>query len=406
MRSLIVVLLFTSVAVARAGVVVDTFENHVNPNGWFWAGSDPAAGAGISDSGGDPGAWADSGAPYISFEPVFAADPPPGSPLRAALDSAKLRTASIDFQRLDVSDVSNCHQQNDGFKTFAFEIIDGHSGDLPIEGISTVGPASPTDLYPWTTARFVIPSDSPTTPRGWQLLNAPSGYTWADLMHNTDAVQFYAFFSPFLQPGACWHLGADNVVITYGARDSIFDDAFDDGGDDAGPVHDPSFEATTASGGTNPAWASSDSNAHANGGSVLYNVADTGAVPRSGHYVAWFGGWSSGSETQTISQTVTLPAGGPLYLNYYRQTAFQVDTSDFPANLVVSIDGTALETTDLGTQGDVDYVPHSIDISAFADGGSHAVKFQYDYNAQDSVTDGSTFIDDVTIDATPIPRDW
>lgn len=401
MRFLIVPLLITTAGAAHAGQVVDTFENGANPNGWFWAGSDPASGAGITDSGGNPGAWSDSGAPYISFEPPFAADPPAGSPLRVALDSAQLRTASIDFQRLDVSDVPDCHQGNDGFKTFAFDIIDRHSGELPIEGISIIGPASPPDLYPWTTARFVIPSDSPTTPRGWQLLQAPPGYTWADLMHNTDAVQFFAFFSPFLQPGACWHLGADNVVITYGGPDALFADAFDDGSVNA-VVQDSSFEATAASGGTNPTWDSSDSNSHANGGSVFYNAADTGVQPRSGHYVAWFGGWSSGSETQTISQTVTLPQGGPLYLNYYRETVFQVDTSDFPANFVVSVDGTALETTDLGTQGDVGYAPHSIDISAFADGAAHVIKFQYDYNAQDSVTDGSTFVDDVTIDPTPL----
>ena len=82
---------------------------------------------------------------------------------------------------------------------------------------------------------------------------------------------------------------------------------------------------------------------------------------------------------------------------------FQVDTSDFPANLTVSIDGTVVETTDLGTQGDVDYAPHSVDISAFADGAAHELRFQYDYNHQDSQSDGSTFVDDVTIDSTPTP---
>jgi hypothetical protein len=166
-------------------------------------------------------------------------------------------------------------------------------------------------------------------------------------------------------------------------------------------VQDGSFEATPTSAGVNAAWASVDSNAHANGGSLFFNAADTGIVPHSGDYVAWFGGWNSGSESQSISQTVTLPAGGPLYLNYYRETVFQVDTS---ANLVVSIDGTAVETTDLGTQADLDYVLHSIDISAFADGASHELKFQYDYSDEASVSDGSTFIDDVTIGSTPAPR--
>lgn len=110
---------------------------------------------------------------------------------------------------------------------------------------------------------------------------------------------------------------------------------------------------------------------------------------------------NSGSEAQTLSQTVTLPSSGPLYLNYYRQTVFQVDTSTFPANFVVSIDGTALETTDLGMEHDRAYGAHSRDISAYADGGSHEIEFRYDYNAQDSVSDGATLVDDVAIDPTP-----
>ncbi|HKE47271.1 MAG TPA: hypothetical protein VKB52_04340 [Rhodanobacteraceae bacterium] len=402
MRLPIVSLLLTFAAAAQASEVVDSFENGANPNGWSWAGSDPAMGAGINAGGGDPAAWLDSGAPYIAFEPQFAAEPPPGSPLRAALDSAKLRTASIDLQRLDVGGVPNCFQQNDGFKSFAFDMIDTHSGSLPIEGRSTLGPASPGDPYPWTHVSFVIPSASATTPRGWTLTNAPDGYTWADLMHNIDAVEFFALASPFLQPGACWHLGADNVVITYGDADRIFASALE-GADGSGPVQDPGFEATAESDGTNPAWTSADSNPLANGRSVLYSAADTGIAPHGGNYVAWFGGWNSGSESQYISQTVTLPAGGPLYVNYYRATEFQVDTSSFPANLTVSIDGTAVETTDLGTQGDVDYALHSIDVSAFADGASHELRFQYDYNRQDSQSDGSTFVDDVTIDPTPTP---
>jgi len=400
MRLPIVLLLFaaTTATAASGGTIVDTFENNANPNGWYWGGSDPAAGAGITASGGDPGSWADSGAPFVSFEPEFRSNPPPGSELRAALASAALRTASIEFQRLDTTGVANCSGGNDAFKTLAFSIWDEHTASLPIRGVSTIGPATPYETYPWTRAHFVIPSDSPTTPRGWNLVQAPDGYTWADLMHNADSIHFYALFTPFAQPGACYHYGADNVVITYGDKDAIFADAFDDGDGRPNPVQDSSFEATTASGGTNPSWSSTDTNPRANGASVLFNAADTAIVPRSGHYAAWFGGWNSGSETQTLSQTVTLPASGPLYLNYFRQTVFQVDTS---ANFVVSIDGTALETTDLGMEHDLAYVAHSLDISAYADGGSHEIEFRYDYNAQDSVSDGATLVDDVTIDPTP-----
>ena len=259
-------------------------------------------------------------------------------------------------------------------------------------------------LWLWTHAGFLIPSDSPTVPKGWKLQQAPDGYTWADMMRNIDAVKVYAYMSPLLQPGACFHYGADNVVVTYATPDLIFADDFDGSGTEnirQGIVRDPSFESTQGSGGANEAWESSDSNPAAQGGSILYRSDDTGIVPRHGHYAAFFGGWNAGSEIQYVSQTVTLPNTNALYLNYHRETIFQVDTD---VDFVVKVDGTVVESTDLWDAGDMDYVAHSVDIGAFADGNPHEIRFEYDYDDTASLSDGATLLDDVSIDALPIAK--
>jgi len=185
-----------------------------------------------------------------------------------------------------------------------------------------------------------------------------------------------------------------------GGADEIFCDGFDGsgGGPFTQPVVDPSFEATTTDAGTNPDWDSLDSNAGANGGTVFYSATNFGIPVHTGDFAAWFGGWAGGGETQHFSQSVTLPNGGPLFINYFRQTAVAPDA---PSNMVVSVDGTAVETTDLSTQLDSDFVLHSIDISTFADGGAHVIKFQYDYAS--GTADGNTFVDDVTIDQSSTP---
>jgi len=65
-------------------------------------------------------------------------------------------------------------------------------------------------------------------PPGW-VLNAPPelGYTWQDLMHNIDGIRFFVLDPEELTFDACWHLGADNVHVTYAGDDRIFADGFD-----------------------------------------------------------------------------------------------------------------------------------------------------------------------------------
>jgi hypothetical protein len=235
-RLLAVVLLALPAAAVQATQVVDDFESGTDPNNWSWLSGSPSNVIGngvIQAEGGNPGAWFDSTAPYFAGHPNFTAVPAAGTPLRVALDSGTLHSASIDMQRLDTSSVENCHPVYDLPSTFTLQLFDLHTvgSDPPtqIEAHTTDGPASPGGTFPWTSASFTIPSDATDVPPGW-VLNAPPelNYTWADLMHNIDGIAFFPISPEEITFDSCWELGADNVVVGYGeADDAIFADGFD-----------------------------------------------------------------------------------------------------------------------------------------------------------------------------------
>jgi hypothetical protein len=198
---------------------------------------------------------------------------------------------------------------------------------------------------------------------------------------------------------AGWAFGAGggNVSFVVDGANLPPDHLFSDGFDPPPPppvVTDGSFEETDGGTGTNPYWDYSDTN----GATLFYS----GGMPtHDGIWTTWFGGWGGANpETQSMVQTVTMPASGPQYLNYWR---FAASVPDQPGTLTVSIDGTPVETTDLSTlAGDLTYVQQSIDVSSYADGAQHAITFQFDYPGGGD-SDGNLFIDDVSIDASPTP---
>ena len=201
---------------------------------------------------------------------------------------------------------------------------------------------------------------------------------------------------------AGWTYGATDVVsIVIDGANAPIDHLFADGFDPPPPppvVGDGGFEETETDFGPNPYWNGLDGNPGSGGATNFASNVPT----HGGAYAIWFGGWGGDDqETQTASQTVTMPATGPRYLNYWR---FAPALPDLAGTLTISIDGTPVETTDLSTIApDELYGLHSIDVSSYADGGSHTILLQYDYPGG-GISDGAIFIDDVSIDPTSTPE--
>jgi hypothetical protein len=228
-RLLAALLLTLPAAAVHATQVIDDFESGTNPNEWGWTNGGGGAFT-IEPDGGNPGAWLDSGVPYFSDHPNLTSIPPEGSALREALASGTLASARIDLEELDTSDVENCHPTATLPSALTLEFIDTHSdpGGAVIEAHNDDGPESPGGPFPWLTATFPIASGATDVPPGW-VLNAPPelNYTWQDLMYNIDGIRFFVVNPEDITFDSCWHLGADNVVITYGDTDTIFADGFD-----------------------------------------------------------------------------------------------------------------------------------------------------------------------------------
>lgn len=181
--------------------------------------------------------------------------------------------------------------------------------------------------------------------------------------------------------------------------DEIFSNGFDSStGVFVQPVLDPGFEHTSGDGESNPYWLSQDGNPSApSGGTVFYSDVSYPIPVYQGQWEVWFGGWDNDqAETQTVSQTFTIAGGGPRYLHYWRYIQAPPVGSGM---LTISVDGTAVSTTDLAAAGaDTDFGEHVIDLSNYADTRPHTIGLEYDYGGGGS--DGRIFIDQVTMSDT------
>jgi uncharacterized membrane protein len=173
--------------------------------------------------------------------------------------------------------------------------------------------------------------------------------------------------------------------------DKIFADGFD-GAPAENPVQDSSFEASIS--GSGP-WASTSDTF----GTALCTVATCGdgggtAGPHTGSAWAWFGGVPA-AEDATVSQSITIPAGGPAYLNFWLWIgAVNGGTS----TMDVSVDGTVVASFPEPVDAEAGYTQRGVDIGAYADGAAHTIEFHY------VETDGlasNYHLDDVTIDNAP-----
>jgi hypothetical protein len=159
-------------------------------------------------------------------------------------------------------------------------------------------------------------------------------------------------------------------------------------------VQDGGFEA----GSPNPFW----TEASTNFGTPLCDLdgcgTGTGTGPLTGDWWAWFGGVAA-AEAGSVSQSVTIPAGGAATLSFWvEQFVCSGAAADY---LEVNIDGTQLwQTTGADPAcGVLGYRQITLDVSAYADGGAHTLEFNSEIFGTPSLT--NFFVDDVTLEAGP-----
>lgn len=127
-------------------------------------------------------------------------------------------------------------------------------------------------------------------------------------------------------------------------------------------VDDPSFEAGPFAG----FWAEASTNFD----TPLWNSTLSGPVASDGIYHAWFGGINT-YEAGSITQTITIPAGTAT-LEFDLLVGYCDSQSDY---LDVRIDGDLVFTTDPCLPNG-NYTPQTIDVTNYADGGNHILRFE------------------------------
>lgn len=159
-----------------------------------------------------------------------------------------------------------------------------------------------------------------------------------------------------------------------------------------GVINDGSFELGPFGG----AWAEASSNF----GTPVCDAGTCGTGgmlgARTGSFWVWFGGFSAGNETGSMSQSVEFPNGGQIALEFWFDQGGCDSASDImevriDGNLVYSVNGAAANCAD-----GVGYALRSIDVSAYADGGFHTVQF----SSQTVAANGGVtnfFVDDVAL---------
>ncbi len=158
-------------------------------------------------------------------------------------------------------------------------------------------------------------------------------------------------------------------------------------------VNDGGFEL-----GTGGPWIQSSTNF----GTPLCDSTCGVAGANTGAWWCWFGGIAA-FEDGAVRQSVVFPAGGTISLDFFVLPG----ACDSPADFVeVTIDGTQVWVLDgsSGLCGTATYSPVSVDLSAFADGAAHNVRFHSTIFANNA--GGSNFfVDDVSITHTPTITD-
>ena len=161
-------------------------------------------------------------------------------------------------------------------------------------------------------------------------------------------------------------------------------------------ISDSGLEASDPSTGANAFWASTSTGF----GTAICTTGtcpdDAGtALPRNGSAWAWFGG-TANAETSSLQQSVVIPAGSPRFLNFFMRRGFV--STPFTATLVVRVDGSTVQTFEEPSAAEAAYGLRTIDLSAFANGASHTIRFEYTNPASSGKS--NFVIDDISLTCT------
>ena len=164
---------------------------------------------------------------------------------------------------------------------------------------------------------------------------------------------------------------------------------------------DGGFEAAVVNGDgvlDSPNWTEEDTEF----GSPLCNAALCGtgggtAGPHGGSIWAWFGGAATAGHSGSLEQTLTITSGTKALSYWFRNGSV---AAPFDATLSVEVDGTPVKTHTETAAPQAAYTQQLADISAFADGNSHVVSFNY-LNGGAGLT--NITVDDVSIETTLNP---
>lgn len=298
--------------------------------------------------------------------------------------------------------VGNSYPSASGASAWRYDVDNGTLTEIPgipyafgvsDDGRTIVGASGffdfpPRAAYIWTEAEGTMPLTDYMTSRG---IEYPSDWGFEGgltaVSGDGGTVAGWTRMSPN---------GLQSFLVTgIGAPpDSIFKDGFD-GAPVPNPVDDSGFEQSMGS--QSPWTVASTNYGTPICAASACGTGDNTAGPHGGLVWTWFGG-AQQPEEASVSQSVTIPSGGPQYLNFWLWIG-AVNGSD--SKLVVSVDGNELLSFPEPAEPEAGYTQRSVDVSAYADDAAHLIEFRYTETAG---VMSNYSLDDVTIDATPAPQ--
>jgi subtilisin-like proprotein convertase family protein len=160
-------------------------------------------------------------------------------------------------------------------------------------------------------------------------------------------------------------------------------------------IVDGGFETTNGTTFINPSWPATSTNF----GTSFCNAAACGtgggtAGPRTGTFWSWFGG-TGAAEAASAQQSVIFPTGAvSVTLNYYLWIGSV--TAPFNATFKVLVDGVQQTSFTEPAVAETGYTLRTLNLTSFADGLPHIIRFEYDNPAGSGNSNFS--VDDVSLD--------